>query len=34
MIQEAVKAYVDAIDDPYTVYMDSEENSGFMNELE
>ena len=34
MIQDAVKAYVDAIDDPYTVYMDSEENSGFMNELE
>lgn len=34
MIQEAVKAYVDAIDDPYTVYMDSEENSWFMNELE
>jgi len=34
MIQDAVKAYVDAIDDPYTVYMDAEENSGFMNELE
>lgn len=34
MIQDAVKAYVDAVDDPYTVYMDSEENSGFMNELE
>ena len=34
MIQDAVKAYVDAIDDPYTVYMDAEENSGFMEELE
>ena len=34
MIQDAVKAYVDAIDDPYTVYMDAEENSGFMSELE
>lgn len=34
MIQDAVKAYVDAIDDPYTVYMDAEENSWFMNELE
>ena len=34
MVQDAVKAYVDAIDDPYTVYMDAEENSGFMNDLE
>lgn len=34
MIQDAVKAYVDAIDDPYTVYMDAEENSGFMSDLE
>lgn len=34
MIQEAVKAYVDAINDPYTVYMDAEENSGFMSDLE
>jgi len=34
MVQSAVKAYVDATDDPYTVYMDAEENSGFMNNLE
>jgi len=34
MILNAVKAYVDALDDPYTVYMDAEENSWFMNELE
>jgi len=34
MVQDAVKAYVDAIDDPYTVYMDADENSWFMNELE
>ena len=34
MVEKAIKAYVDAIDDPYTVYMDAEENSGFMNELE
>jgi len=27
MIEKAVKAFVDAIDDPYTVYMDSEQNS-------
>jgi len=33
MIQKAVKAFVDAIDDPYTVYMDSEQNSGFQEEL-
>lgn len=34
MIEEAVKAYVDGIWDPYTVYMDAETNSGFMSSLE
>lgn len=34
MVLSAVKAYVDAANDPYTVYMDAEENSWFMNELE
>ncbi len=33
MLDNALKAYVDAIDDPYTVYMDSTENSGFQEEL-
>jgi len=33
MLNNALKAYVDAIDDPYTVYMDSEQNSGFQEEL-
>lgn len=33
MIEKAVKAFVDAIDDPYTVYMDSDQNSGFQEEL-
>jgi carboxyl-terminal processing protease len=33
MINNALKAYVDAIDDPYTIYMDSETNSGFQEEL-
>lgn len=33
MIEKAVKAFVDAIDDPYTVYMDSAQNSGFQTEL-
>jgi C-terminal processing protease CtpA/Prc len=27
MIQNAVKAFVNAIDDPYTVYMDAEQHS-------
>jgi len=27
MIEDAVKGFVDGIDDPYTVYMDSTENS-------
>ena len=34
MIQYALKAYIDSIDDPYTVYMDAEENSWFMSDLE
>ncbi len=33
MLTNAVKAYVDAIDDPYTIYMDSDQNSGFQEEL-
>jgi hypothetical protein len=33
MLNNAIKAYVDAIDDPYTIYMDSEQNSGFQEEL-
>ncbi len=33
MLNSAIKAYVDAIEDPYTVYMDNEENSGFQEEL-
>ncbi|MFA7298369.1 MAG: S41 family peptidase [Candidatus Absconditabacterales bacterium] len=33
MLSSALKAYVDAIDDPYTIYMDSETNSGFQEEL-
>ena len=33
MLSNALKAYVDAIDDPYTIYMDSETNSGFQEEL-
>ncbi len=33
MLNSAIKAYVDAIDDPYTIYMDSEQNSGFQEEL-
>jgi carboxyl-terminal processing protease len=33
MLSNALKAYVDAIDDPYTIYMDSQQNSGFQEEL-
>jgi len=33
MIKSALKAYVDAIEDPYTIYMDSEQNSWFQEEL-
>ena len=34
MTQNALKAYVDWIGDPYTVYMDAEENSWFIEDLE
>ena len=34
MIKKALKAYVDAINDPYTVYMDAQENSWFMQWLQ
>jgi len=34
MIKEALKAYVNAIDDPYTVYMDAQQNSWFMQWLQ
>lgn len=33
MITSAVKAFVDAIDDPYTVYMDAQQSSGFKQEI-
>lgn len=33
MLDNAIKAYVDALEDPYTVYMDSEQNSWFQEEL-
>ncbi len=33
MINNALKAYIDGIEDPYTVYMDSEQNSWFQEEL-
>lgn len=33
MLDNALKAYVDGIDDPYTIYMDNEQNSGFQEEL-
>ncbi len=34
MMQEALKSYVDGIEDPYTVYMDADQNSWFMWSLE
>ena len=34
MIKWAIKAYIDSIKDPYTVYMDAEQNSGFLGSLE
>ncbi|MCK9467223.1 MAG: S41 family peptidase [Candidatus Absconditabacterales bacterium] len=34
MIKGAIKAYIDAIKDPYTVYMDAEQNNGFLGSLE
>ncbi|MEI7918676.1 MAG: hypothetical protein WCH65_00205 [bacterium] len=33
MLNSALKAYIDALDDPYTIYMDSDQNSGFQQEL-
>ncbi|MCX6824101.1 MAG: S41 family peptidase [candidate division SR1 bacterium] len=33
MLSNALKAYVDAIGDPYTIYMDNATNSGFQEEL-
>ena len=33
MLENAVKAFVDGIGDPYTVYMDSSQNSWFQEEL-
>ncbi len=33
MLDNALKAYVDAIEDPYTIYMDNSTNSGFQEEL-
>lgn len=33
MIENAIKAYVDALDDPYSVYFDAETNSGFQEDL-
>lgn len=33
MIENAVKAFVDALDDPYTLYMDSAQNSWFQEEI-
>lgn len=33
MIENAIKAYVDALEDPYTVYLDTETNSWFQEEL-
>lgn len=33
MIDSALAAYVNAIDDPYTVYMDNQQSSGFQQDL-
>ena len=33
MLSNAIKAFVDAIDDPYTVYMDAQQSSGFKQEI-
>jgi len=33
MLEKALKSFVDAIDDPYTVYLDTHQNSGFQEEL-
>mgnify|MGYP000185896864 FL=1 len=34
MIKEAMKAYINGIGDPYTVYLDAESYSGLQQELE
>lgn len=33
MIENALKAFVDAIDDPYTVYLDAQQYSGLQQDL-
>jgi C-terminal processing protease CtpA/Prc len=33
MQDSALKAYVDGLDDPYTIYLDNSTNSGFQEEL-
>ncbi len=33
MVDRALAAYVNAIDDPYTIYMDNKESSGFQQDL-
>jgi C-terminal processing protease CtpA/Prc len=33
MQDSALKAYVDGLDDPYTVYLDSSTNSGFQEDI-
>ncbi|HKL44054.1 MAG TPA: S41 family peptidase [Candidatus Absconditabacterales bacterium] len=34
MVKEALKSYVNGMEDSYTVYMDADQNSGFMGSLE
>jgi len=34
MVKDALKSYVNGIDDPYTIYMDADQNSWFMGSLE
>jgi len=34
MLKNAIKSYVDGIDDPYTIYMDADQNSWFLVSLE
>jgi len=33
MIENALKAFVDGIEDPYTVYLDAESNADFQEDL-
>jgi hypothetical protein len=33
MVDRALAAYVNAIEDPYTVYMDNQQSSGFQQDL-